>query len=148
VGPLAVAASSRVARAIDRWRRLGVMVGGRGGGIRDDGAACQPRSPVDADPVFLKQPALGAEPAAAMSLQWRQRGDPVALWRALQALHQPGAVIGIGAPLAAAVGADLPGLRPFERLQRGRFALPATRLDVWASCPRTMPARPSTRPMR
>ncbi len=87
------------------------------------------------DPVSRKQPALGAEPAAAVSLQWRQRGDPVALWRALQALHQPGAVIGIGAPLAAAVGADLPGLRPFERLQRGRFTMPATQLDVWALVP-------------
>lgn len=86
-------------------------------------------------PLFRKQPVLGAEPAAAVSLQWRSRGDPVALWRKLQALHQPGAVIGVGAPLAAAVGVDLPGLRPFERLQRGRFAMPATQLDVWALVP-------------
>lgn len=87
------------------------------------------------DPASRKQPALGGEPAAAVSLQWRLRGDPVALWRALQALHQPGAVIGIGAPLAAAVGAELPGLRPFKRLQRGRFTMPATQLDVWALVP-------------
>lgn len=87
------------------------------------------------DSVSRKQPALGAEPGAAVSLQWRLRGDPVALWRTLQALHQPGAVIGIGAPLAAAVGAELPGLRPFERLQRGRYTMPATQLDVWALVP-------------
>lgn len=82
-----------------------------------------------------KQGALGAEPPAAVSLEWRHRGDPAALWRALQALHQPGAVIGVGAPLAAAVGADLPGLRAFGRLQRGRYTLPSTQLDVWALVP-------------
>lgn len=82
-----------------------------------------------------KQPALGAEPAAALSLEWRHRGDPAALWRALQALHQPGAVVGIGAPLAQALGVDLPGLHPFQRLQRGRFTMPATQADVWALVP-------------
>lgn len=87
------------------------------------------------DPVSRRQPALGAEPPAAMSLEWRQRGDPLALWRAVQALHQPGVVLGIGAPLAQAVGADVPGLRPFERLQRGRYTLPATQLDLWALVP-------------
>jgi putative iron-dependent peroxidase len=87
------------------------------------------------DPVSLKQPALGAEPQAAVSLQWRRRGDPVVLWRALQALHQPGAVIGIGAPLAAAAGVELPGLQAFERLHKGRFTMPATQLDLWALVP-------------
>lgn len=82
-----------------------------------------------------KQPALGAEPAAALSLEWRHRGDPAALWQAMQALRQPGVVIGVGAPLAAAVGAALPGLRPFTRLQRGRYTMPATQLDVWALVP-------------
>lgn len=82
-----------------------------------------------------KQPALGAEPAAALSLEWRCRGDAAALWRALQALHQPGAVMGIGAPLARAVGVDVPGLRAFGRLQRGRFTMPATQADVWALVP-------------
>lgn len=86
-------------------------------------------------PVSFKQPALGAEPAAAVSLQWRHRGDPAALWRALRSLHQPGAVIGIGAPLADAVGVAVAGLRPFERLQRGRFTMPATQADVWALVP-------------
>ena len=86
-------------------------------------------------PVSFKQPALGAEPAAAVSLQWRHRGNPSALWRTLRALHQPGAVIGIGAPLADAVGVDVSGLRPFERLQRGRFTMPATQADVWALVP-------------
>jgi putative iron-dependent peroxidase len=33
----------------------------------------------------------------------------------------PGAVIGIGAPLVQAVGAAVPGLHPFARLQRGRL---------------------------
>jgi porphyrinogen peroxidase len=82
-----------------------------------------------------RQPALGAEPAAAVSLEWRHRGDPAALWHALQALHQPGAVIGIGAPLVAALGVVAPGLQPFQRLQRGRFAMPATQHDVWALVP-------------
>ena len=93
------------------------------------------------DPLTLKQPALGAEPAAAVSLQWRQRGDPVALWRALQALHQPGAVIGIGASLAAAAGARVPGLRPFERLQRGRHTMPSTPADLWALLPAHDPSQ-------
>lgn len=82
-----------------------------------------------------KQPALGAEPAFAVSMQWRHRGDPASLWLALQQLHEPGAVIGIGAPLADAAGARLPGLRAFQRLQRGRFAMPATQLDAWALVP-------------
>lgn len=87
------------------------------------------------DLLKRKQPALGAEPHAAVSLEWRHRGDPSALWRALRALHQPAAVIGVGAPLADAVGAVLPGLQPFERLQRGRFTMPATQADVWALVP-------------
>ena len=78
-----------------------------------------------------KQPALGAEPQAAMSLEWRHRGDPSALWRALQALHAPGVVLGVGAPLAAALGIELPGLQAFTALQRGRFSMPATQADVW-----------------
>ena len=86
-------------------------------------------------PVTLKQAALGAEPTAAVTLQWRLRGDALALWRALQALHQPGAVIGIGASLVTAVGAQVPGLRAFERLQRGRYTMPATPLDVFALVP-------------
>lgn len=87
------------------------------------------------EPFVLKQPALGAEPHAAVSLQWRRRGDPVALWHKLQALHAPGAVIGIGAPLARAVGADVPGLRDFEPLRRGRYTMPATQFDLWALVP-------------
>ena len=92
-------------------------------------------------PLSLKQPALGAEPAAALSLQWRHRGDPAALWRAVQALHQPGVVIGIGAPLAQAVGAVLPGLQPFQRLQRGRFTMPAAQTDLWALVPAHSPSQ-------
>ena len=41
-----------------------------------------------------------------MSLEWRQRGDPAALWQLLGELQCPQAVIGIGAPLVQAVGAD------------------------------------------
>lgn len=89
----------------------------------------------ESSPLTRKQPALGVEPAAAMSLEWRQRGDAGALWRVLQALRMPGVVIGIGAPLADAVRADLPALRPFQRLQRGRYTLPATQRDVWALVP-------------
>lgn len=92
-------------------------------------------------PLSLKQPTLGAEPAAAMSLHWRHRGDPAALWRAVQALHQPGVVIGIGAPLAQAVGAVLPGLQPFERLTRGRFTMPAVQADLWALVPAHSPSQ-------
>jgi hypothetical protein len=60
---------------------------------------------------------------AAVSLEWRHRGDPAALWRCVQALHVPDAVIGIGAPLASAVGAQVSGLRAFQRLQRGRYTI-------------------------
>lgn len=86
-------------------------------------------------PAMRRQPALGAEPQAAVSLTWRHRGDAAALWRALARLHQPGAVIGIGAPLADAVGLEIAGLQPFERLQRGRFTMPATQQDLWALVP-------------
>lgn len=82
-----------------------------------------------------KQPALGAEPAAALSLEWRHRGDPAALWRVLQGMSMPQVVIGIGAPLAHAVGVRVPGLEPFARLQRGRFTMPATQHDLWALVP-------------
>ena len=92
-------------------------------------------SAADLSTLNRKQPALGAEPQAAVSLEWRHRGDPAALWRALQALHAPGAVLGVGAPLAQAVGVQLPGLRAFERLQRGRFTMPATQADAWALVP-------------
>jgi porphyrinogen peroxidase len=84
------------------------------------------------DPAMLRQAALGTEPMAAVSLEWRHRGDAAALWRCVQALHAPHAVIGIGAPLAAAVGAPVAGLRPFQRLQRGRYTMPATQHDLWA----------------
>lgn len=63
-----------------------------------------------------RQSALGAEPAAAMSLEWRHRGDPAALWQLLGELQCPRTVIGIGAPLVQAVGAAVPGLHPFARL--------------------------------
>ena len=79
-----------------------------------------------------RQHALGAEPAAAMSLEWRHRGDPEALWQRLGELALLQAVIGVGAPLVQAVGATLPGLHPFARLQRGRHTMPATQYDVWA----------------
>lgn len=88
-----------------------------------------------------KQPALGAEPAFAMSLQWRHRGDPDALWQALRQLHEPGVVLGIGAPLADAVGAEVPGLCAFQRLQRGRYTMPATPLDAWALVPAHSPTQ-------
>ena len=97
--------------------------------------------PVAAVSLSRKQPALGAEPPAALSLEWRHRGDPAALWRALQALHQPGAVVGVGAPLAQALGVEVPGLRPFQRLQRGRFTMPATQADVWALVPARDPGQ-------
>ena len=92
-------------------------------------------APHMSDPIALKQPALGAEPGSAVSLLWRHRGDPAALWQAVAALQVPGAVVGIGAPLAAAVGVDIPGLAPFQRLQRGRFTMPATPQDLWALVP-------------
>ena len=82
-----------------------------------------------------RQSALGAEPAAAMSLEWRHRGNPAALWQLLGELQCPQAVIGIGAPLVQAVGAAVPGLHPFARLQRGRHTMPATQNDVWALVP-------------
>jgi putative iron-dependent peroxidase len=70
-----------------------------------------------------------------MSLEWRHRGDPAALWRAVQDLRMPQAVLGVGAGLVRAVGAEVAGQHPFSRLQRGRMSMPATQNDVWALVP-------------
>jgi hypothetical protein len=94
-------------RPAARWRghrqvaASGAGHGGVGGGrIRDDCAVRQPRSPVDVRSCFSQATRPGRRtggrgvPAMAPP---RRPGRAVA---ALQALHQPGAVIGIGAPLA------------------------------------------------
>ncbi|MFO1329743.1 MAG: Dyp-type peroxidase [Rubrivivax sp.] len=86
-------------------------------------------------PLARKQPALGAEPAFAVSLQWQHRGDPAALWHALHQLHEPGVVIGVGAALADAAGVEGPVLPTLERLQRGRHSMPSTPADLWALVP-------------
>ena len=81
------------------------------------------------------QPAISIDDAAAaMSMEFDARGDPAALWARLPGLPALAAgrvVVGVGAPLAEAVGVELPGLRPFERLSRGRYTFPATQHALW-----------------
>ena len=49
--------------------------------------------------------------------------------------HRPGpaSVIGLGAPLTEALGAAIPGLRPFPSLAGPGFAFPSTQGALWAS---------------
>lgn len=78
------------------------------------------------------QAAIGIEGAlSAMSLEWDLRGDAAALWAVLPGLVAEGVVVGLGGPLLDAVGAHVPGYRPFERLQQGRHTLPATPHALW-----------------
>ncbi|PKU25620.1 Dyp-type peroxidase [Telmatospirillum siberiense] len=83
----------------------------------------------------LAQPGLFVEEAqAGHSLEWSLEGDPAAALAALKALDPAGAVIGIGAPLAAALGRSVPGLRPFSPLE-GPASMPATQRALWAFIP-------------
>jgi putative iron-dependent peroxidase len=79
----------------------------------------------------VAQPELFAEIAAAgYSLEWDLLGDPRAAWAALAELDPAGAIVGIGFPLVAAVGAAVPGLRIFTSVE-GRASMPATQSALW-----------------
>ncbi len=78
------------------------------------------------------QSALEVEGAAAgMSMEWDLRGDAQPLWATLSSLAREGVVIGVGAPLLQAVGAQVAGLLPYARLVHGRHALPETQHALW-----------------
>ncbi len=88
----------------------------------------------------VMQAALAIEGASAgMSLEWDLRGDPRALWEIVPALASEDAVIGVGAPLLAAMGAVLPGLEAFQALRVGRYTMPATQHALWVFVPGTDP---------
>jgi hypothetical protein len=100
-------------------------------------------------PVSTQAARAGRRTAAAVSLQWRHRGDPSALWQALRALHQPGAVIGIGAPLADAVGPWLsPGCARSSACSAAASRCRRRRPMSGRWCPGTTPARCSNWPTR
>lgn len=80
----------------------------------------------------LAQPGLFVEDAVAgCSLEWSMKGDAQRALAALAALDPAGTIIGIGAPLLAALGKDIPGLRPFPVLD-GPVSMPATQQTLWA----------------
>jgi Dyp-type peroxidase family len=83
----------------------------------------------------LHQAAIAYEGAlAGVSLEWRAR-DARALWALLPDLAGEGYAIGIGATLAAAVGASVPGLRAFPEKRGGRHTMPSTQADLWILVP-------------
>jgi putative iron-dependent peroxidase len=80
----------------------------------------------------LAQPSLFREGAlAGHSLEWDLAGDPKEALSKLAALDPAGAVIGLGAPLVAAVGKTIPGFSAFENLE-GRVSMPSTQKALWA----------------
>ncbi len=80
----------------------------------------------------LAQPGLFVEDSpAGYSLEWALEGDAGQGLAALSALDPAGAVIGIGASLTAALGRDIPGLRPFPVLE-GPAGMPSTQQALWA----------------
>lgn len=83
----------------------------------------------------VAQPGLFVEGAqAGYSLEWSLDGSPAAALTALTSLDPAGAIIGIGAPLAAALGGQVPGLRPFTALN-GKASMPASQRALWAYIP-------------
>lgn len=80
----------------------------------------------------IAQPGLFIEGVqAGYNLEWTLDGDPAAALAALASLESHDAVIGVGAPLVAALGRSIPGLRPFVPLD-GEASMPATQFALWA----------------
>lgn len=78
------------------------------------------------------QAALAVEGApAGMSIDWDLRGGARELWALLPGLAAPNVVLGLGAPLLQAAGAQVDGYAAFERLSHGRYTLPATPHALW-----------------
>lgn len=80
------------------------------------------------------QPAILLPPAPhgrSLTLRRLVEADPrAALTRLVDALPSDWGAFGIGAPLARALGRDLPGLRPFPSLA-APVDIPVTQADVW-----------------
>jgi putative iron-dependent peroxidase len=74
---------------------------------------------------------LGETAAHGQSLEWRLVGDAQEALARLREIDPQGAVIGIGAPLASALGIEVEGLRPFARRQ-GEAGMPETQHALWA----------------
>jgi porphyrinogen peroxidase len=82
------------------------------------------------------QSAIAVEDAAnGLSIEWTLRGDAASAWNALRLLDARGAVVGLGAPLVSAVGADVPGLVAFSAFRSGVFTMPATQHHLWTFIP-------------
>lgn len=80
---------------------------------------------------------LPGPPSAAFHLLARRAEGvrPAALLGALGALRcDASLVVGVGAPLAAALGADIPGLRSFPALSHAGVSAPSTQTDLWLWC--------------
>ncbi|MTJ80716.1 MAG: Dyp-type peroxidase [Telmatospirillum sp.] len=82
--------------------------------------------------IALAQPGLFVEGAVAgHSLEWTLSGDPREALAALATLDPAGAIIGIGAPLVAALERRVDGLRPFPEIA-GSITMPSTQNALWA----------------
>lgn len=91
-----------------------------------------PHSPICTAPLSF-QPAILKDAAAGASIEWdlRQGTDVAALWRVLEGLASDELVVGLGAPLLAAMRAQVPGYRPMTAFQRGRYTMPSTPHALW-----------------
>ena len=77
---------------------------------------------------------LAAVPSHARSLTFEIRGgaDPrPGLARLLPVLDPDASVVGLGEPLARALGHEIPGLRPFPALSFAGAAVPSTQAALW-----------------
>jgi hypothetical protein len=62
------------------------------------------------------QAAIGIEGAqSGLSMEWDPRGDPAALWSALQGLNAADIVVGVGEPLMTLAGARIEGVQPVSK---------------------------------
>lgn len=80
-----------------------------------------------------KQQAAIADDGApcGLSMEWDIRTDAQALWTQMATLESAGIVVGYGAPLLRAAGADVPGYIDFQKLHAGRYSMPATPHALW-----------------
>lgn len=73
------------------------------------------------------------EAVAGASLEWDLRDDTdlAALWAMLAELDVLDVVVGLGAPLLAAMRANVPGYRSMREFKRGRYTMPSTPHALW-----------------
>ena len=77
---------------------------------------------------------LAGQQACGQSLSFRlglEKDPRPAMQRLAENFDPSSAIIGIGAPLAAALGASIPGLRAFPALTGPGFSVPSTQQALW-----------------